>query len=76
MEMMQAQIMDIQTNNQFLHEEEEDTSTKTEEFREIVEERVDQTEEDTMLQGCGKMEIAEEIETLHEVEFPKKTVIY
>jgi len=72
MEMMQAQIMDIRTNNQFLHEEEEDTSTKTEEFREIVEEEVDQTEEDTKLEGCGKTKISEEIESPHKVEFPQK----
>jgi len=72
MEMMQAQIMVIQANIQSTHGEQENIPTRYEKVGEICEEGVDQTEEDTVLEGCGKMEITEEIETPHEVEFPQK----
>ena len=78
LEFMQAQlyftqtIMDIQTNNQFLHEEQENLSTDNEEFGEIVEEGVDETEEDTILEECGELEITKEIETPNKEEFPQE----
>ena len=74
MEKMQLQLSDLdsQINNQFFHEEHEDVSTKNEEFSEIVEEEVDQTEEGTTLEGCGELEIAKEKETPQEEEFPQE----
>ncbi|KEH17487.1 disease resistance protein (TIR-NBS-LRR class), putative [Medicago truncatula] len=50
----------------------EDVSTENEEFSEIVEEGVDQTEEGTTLEGCGEFEIAQEIDTSHKDEFPQE----
>jgi len=74
MEKMQLQLSDLdsQINNQFFHEEHEDVSTKNEEFSEIVEEEVDQTEEGTTLEGCGELEIAKEIALPHKEEFPQE----
>jgi len=61
LEIIQAQldfmpkIMDIQTDNQSTHVEQENIPTKDEKFGEIVEEGVDETEEDIMLEKCGIM---------------------
>ena len=72
LEMMQAQIMDIQANIQSIHGEQENIPTTYEKVGEIVEEGVDETKEDIMLEGCGTMKIMEEIEPAHEVEFPQE----
>ena len=72
LEMIQVQLdlsptlMDIQTNNQSTHGEQENIPTENEKFGEIAEEGVDQTEEDLMLEGCCI------IETPHKVEFPQE----
>lgn len=77
-ELMQAQLDFIQTvvvmqaNNQSTHGEQEDNSIKYEKVGEIVEEGIDETEEDTMLEECGELYIAKEIETPHEEEFPQE----
>lgn len=42
------------------------------EFSEIVEEEVNQTEESTILEGCGELEITKGIETPHKEEFPQE----
>jgi len=72
LEMMQAQIMDIQANIQSTHGEQENIPTTCEKVGGIVEEGVDETEEDIMLEECGIMKIMEEIEPTHEVEFPQE----
>jgi len=72
LEMMQTQIMDSQANNQSTHGEQEDIPTTYEKVGEIVEEGVDETEEGTMLEGCGTMKIMEEIEPPHEIELPQE----
>ncbi|KEH25674.1 uncharacterized protein [Medicago truncatula] len=71
MEQMQLQLsdIDVQISNRFLHEKHEDVSIENDEFCEIVEEGVDQTEEGTTLEGCGEFEIAQEIDTSHKEEF-------
>src|SRR4030066_2005204 len=72
LEMIQVQldlsptVMDIQTNNQSTHGEQENIPNENDKFREIVEEGVDQTEEDLMLEGCSI------IETPHKEEFPQE----
>jgi len=77
-ELMQAQldfiqtVIDMQANNQSTHGEQEDNSITYEKVGEIVEEGVDETEEDTILEGCGELYIAKEIETPHEEEFPQE----
>ena len=77
-ELMQAQLDFIQTvvvmqaNNQSTHGEQEDNSIKYEKVGEIVEEGIDETEEDTMLEECGEPYIAKEMETPHEEEFPQE----
>jgi len=72
LERMQAQIMDIQANNQSTHGEQENIPTRDEKVGEIVEEDVDETEEEIKLEGCGIMNMVEEIEMPHEVEFPQE----
>jgi len=68
LEMMQAQIMVIQANNQSTHGEQENIPTRDEKVGEIVEEGVDETAEDIMLEGCGTMKTMEELEPPHEIE--------
>jgi len=63
MEMMQAQIKDIQANIQSTQGEQENNPNMFEKVGEIVEEGVVQTEEDTTLEECGELEIVKEIET-------------
>ncbi|XP_039689288.1 uncharacterized protein [Medicago truncatula] len=67
MEMMQEQIMDIQTNIQSTHGKQENNSNTFEEVRKIVEEGVDDTEEE-----CSTMKMVEELEPLHPEEFPQE----
>ena len=64
--------MDIQANNQSTHGEQENIPTRDEKVGEIVEEDVDETEEEIKLEGCGIMNMVEEIEMPHEVEFPQE----
>ena len=75
LEMMQAQIMDIQANNQSTHGKQENIPTTYEKVGEIVEACVDETEEDIMLEGCGTMKIMEEIEPQFTLTF-KSTILH
>jgi len=72
MEMMQAQILDIQANIQSTHREQENNSNLYEKVGEIIEEDVVRTEEDRTLEECGELEIVKEIETSHKEEFPQE----
>ncbi|XP_024641659.1 uncharacterized protein [Medicago truncatula] len=72
MEMMQEQIMDIQANIQSTHGKQENNSNTFEEVGKIVEEGVDDTEEDIILEECSTMKMVEELEPLHPEEFPQE----
>lgn len=72
MEIMQEQIMDIQANIQSTHGKQENNSNTFEEVGKIVEEGVDDTEEDIILEECSTMKMVEELEPLHPEEFPQE----
>ncbi|KAK2437845.1 hypothetical protein QL285_022690 [Trifolium repens] len=70
--MANTQSMEVQTNTQTTHEEENYTLTKNEECGESVEECVETHEEETIFKGCGVEKIAEEPKTPHEIELPQE----
>ncbi len=72
MEMMQTQIMEIQTNIQSTHGEQENIPITYEKVGEFVEEGVSEIEEDIMLAGCSTLKIMKEIEPPHEIELPQE----
>jgi hypothetical protein len=72
LEMIQAQIMENQSNIQSSHQEQENNSNMFERVGEIVGEGIVENEEDLMLEGCGTMKIMKEKEPPHKEELPQE----
>jgi len=72
LEMIQAQIMENQSNIQSSHQEQENNSNMFERVGEIVGEGIVENEEDLMLEGCGTMKIMKEKEPPLKEKLPQE----